>query len=154
MTLSEEQLAALLMTSNCSVAGTLPEPKASVPKPGKDLNKTETFFKQLNLLPMLHDKTALVILEQPEPILLQAAPKVTYKPDFLIVTRDLQIWCYEVKAARGAWTGEREDDSLKMRFLKGKFPYVRMFLALVNVQAREVRQQEITLTGRTRKVNT
>lgn len=152
MTLTEEQLENMVKTSNCSVEGEVPARQRVITKKDpKALNKTETFFMQRNLVPMLYDKKALTIIKQPEPIILQAAPKITYKPDFIVITNDLQVWCYEVKAKNGKWTGEKEDDSLKMRLLKGTRPHIKMFLALVDVRAREVWQQEITLTGRTRK---
>ena len=151
MILTEEQLQTLLKQGNCSVDTTPLQEKKSVSKTTPLLNKTETFFRNRCLIPMLYDKTALSIVEQPDPIILQEAPKITYKPDFIVLTKALEVWCYEVKAFNGKWTGEKEDDSLKMRFLKGKFPYIRMFLTLVNVKSQEVWEQEITLTGRTRK---
>ena len=151
MTLTEEQLQSLLQQGHCSVDTPQLHKKKSVSKTVPLLNKTETFFKNRCLTPMFYDKTALSIVEQPGPILLQEAPKITYKPDFIVLTKGLELWCYEVKAFNGKWTGEKEDDSLKMRFLKGKFPYIRMFLALVNVKLQEVWEQEITFTGRTRK---
>lgn len=144
--MTEQALAELLKTGNCSVDGqsssqeSRPAKKAAVPRRVNELglNNTEEYYRLHVVEPLLFAKEIVGYVCQPVPLILQDDPKITYKPDFLLILPDLRVRAVEVKAKNKAWVGLREDDKLKMKLLKGRNPHIKMMLALVDVLGQEI----------------
>ena len=147
--MTEKELQELLKSGNCSVNGNVstPVPAKKTPTPrrvnGLGLNNTEEFYRIHMLDPLMFAKEIVGYICQPLPLILQDDPRITYKPDFLVVLPNLWVRAVEVKAKNKDWIGIREDDRLKMKLLKGRNPYIEMVLALVDIRAATITEKRI-----------